>query len=155
MMNDSKWFIARVMMQRSNWKSGSPCSALDLIQLTQYATIKLPSEYLAHLNGSDGGFGALPVQPWHIQFWEASEVQALNEGYEVSANIPGFYAFASSGGGEMFAFDSRGKEPWPIVIIPFIPMVVNEAISVAPDFAAFRRMLGVSVDDGWNGFGSP
>jgi hypothetical protein len=65
-----------------------------------------------------------------------------NAGYKVSEFIPGFFGFGSNGGGELLAFDTRGSEPWPIVMIPFIPMDVNEARQIASSFDEFVFAIG-------------
>src|SRR5882724_10589519 len=105
------------MRHQGQWKSASPCSEEELEELWKAARIELPEDYLAYLRESDGGGGDIPVQPWLVWFWKVSEVGLNNEGYEVAMNVPGFYAFGTSGGGEMFAFDTRNGTPWPIVVI--------------------------------------
>jgi hypothetical protein len=74
--------------------------------------------------------------------WPAEEVVDYNQGYEVEMNIPGFFGFGSNGGGELFAFDTRQGKPWPVVMVPFIPMIADEAIVIADDFAEFVRAIG-------------
>lgn len=133
-------------MHRGEWTSSGPTCEEDIQELIRRAPIELPRQYLNFLKESDGAGGDIPVQPWFIYFWKASLVHEQNEGYEVALNVPGFYAFATSGGGEMFAFDARKSKPWPIVIIPFIGMQAEEALPVAPDFASFRKMFGLSSE---------
>jgi hypothetical protein len=130
-------------MQQGIWHSASPGDDRELDELVRRAPIELPAEYLAYLRKSDGGGGDIPDQPWVFFFWKANEVHSSNDGYEVGRNVPGFYAFGTSGGGEMFAFDARQRKPWPIVVVPFIPMDAKEAIQIAPDFASFRKMFGL------------
>jgi hypothetical protein len=147
-------------MHKGQWDLGSRCREEEIQKFLASAPIDLPGEYLAHLRESDGGGGDIPVQPWLVYFWKVNEILANNEGYKVALNVPGFFAFGTSGGGEMFAFDARQTRPWPIVIIPFIPMDANEAICLAPDFASFQKIFGYSVDDPvdeirLNGWGHP
>lgn len=131
-------------MNKGEWNSSGPCSQGDVQKLIRRAPIELPTEYLDFLREADCAGAELPVQPWYIYFWKASEVDEQNIGYEVRLNVPGFYAFGTSGGGEMFAFDTRQSKPWPVVIIPFIVMQAEEAIVVASDFATLRAMFGLS-----------
>jgi hypothetical protein len=133
-------------VQRGQWQNEPPCTDHDLQQLIRQAPVDLPEEYLAYLRRSNGGGGDIPVQPWLVYFWKALEVQRYNVDYQVAENVPGFYAFGTSGGGEMFAFDTRTDRPWPIVMIPFIVMDVADAVQVAPDFATFSKMLGYCDD---------
>jgi hypothetical protein len=133
-------------MQKGKWHKQTPCSEEELQALVGRATVQLPPEYVAYLRESNGGGGDIGVEPGWIEFWRAKEVPENNRGYEVQLAVPGFYAFGSDGDGEMFAFDTRAGKPWPIVMIPFIPMTADEAIKIAPDFATFRSYFQVRLD---------
>src|SRR4051794_8394425 len=109
-------------MTKGKWYAPGPCSEREIRELVRCAPVELPAEYLGFLSETNGAGGDLPVQPWWIVFWTAADVNENNIGYEVVLNVPGFYAFAASGGGEMFAFDARRTKPWPVVMIPFIGM---------------------------------
>jgi hypothetical protein len=49
--------------------------------------------------------------------------------------VPGFFAFGDAGGGEFFAFDTRGPRPWPVVSIPYVPMEASSAWSITSTFS--------------------
>lgn len=102
----------------------------------------LPSAYLAMLEESNGGEGDLGVDPGWITLWPAEDVLSNNASYCVAEALPGFLGFASNGGGELLAFDLRGGEPYPIVMIPFIPMEAAEAVQIASSFEELRQLLG-------------
>lgn len=123
------------------WHRGPP-AAPEAVSALAVAYPGLPTAYLDFLRGEDGSEGDLDVQPYWVQFWPAAEVAEHNEGYEVEMWIPGFLGFASSGGGELLAFDTRAQ-PWRVCTIPFIPMREEHAIEIAPDFASFTAHLGV------------
>jgi hypothetical protein len=57
--------------------------------------------------------------------------------YEVPQYAPGFFGFATSGGGEMFAISPAGE----IVCLPFIGMEPAVALLIAPSWSAFEGML--------------
>jgi SMI1 / KNR4 family (SUKH-1) len=134
-------------MAKGEWFAASPCSEQELQQLIESTSVALPAAYLAHMRESNGGYGDLGANPWYIQLWPAGEVLLANRDYEVETNVPGFFAFGSSGGGEMFALDLRHGQPWPVVMIPFIPMEAKYAKQVAPDFASFRALFGIRAGD--------
>lgn len=134
-------------MGKGEWHFKRPCSDEALRQLIYSAIVELPPEYLAYLRESNGGGGDISVEPGLLYLWEAEEVPRNNDGYEVHLNVPGFYAFGTSGGGEMFAFDARSSKPWPIVMIPFIPMCSDEAVQIAPDFATLRQHFGIPLEE--------
>jgi SMI1/KNR4 family protein SUKH-1 len=91
---------------------------------------------------SNGGEGDLGAEPGWIAFWPAEEVIALNDGYEVAQWLPGFFGIGSNGGGELIAFDTRGGEPYPVVMVPFDCMDVAEAVHIAASFESFRELIG-------------
>ena len=126
----------------AKWIRCEPASLDSIQHLVDSAALEFPEEYLAFLAYSNGGGGELGVNPGWFQLWPAEEVVDLNQGYEVEMNIPGFFGFGSNGGGELLAFDARQGRPWPIVMVPFIPMRVEEAIVIADDFAAFILAIG-------------
>lgn len=107
----------------------------------------LPDSYFDQLAASNGGEGDLGAAPGWICFWPAEEVIPFNEGYKVAELLPGFFGFASNGGGELIAFDMRGCDPFPVVMVPFIPMDACEAVQIAPSFDDLRRLVGMKADD--------
>lgn len=130
----------------SVWRRGAPADPAAVERLAvRYP--ELPSAYLAFLRVEDGSEGDLAVQPGWIQLWPAAEVEELNVGYEVSASLPGFLGFASNGGGELLAFDTR-TTPWRVCMVPFIPMDEAEAVKIATDFTALACDFGVPAPDG-------
>jgi hypothetical protein len=81
-----------------------------------------------------------------VVFWPAGEVVTANRDYEVSEFVPGLYGFGSNGGGELLAFDCRGGLPYPVVMVPFMPMEWAEAVQIAISFDEFRAKIGVRLE---------
>jgi hypothetical protein len=102
----------------------------------------LPQSYLAQLASSNGGEGSLGVEPGWISLWPAETVIAMNSRYSITDFLPGFFGFGSNGGGELFAFDARGAEPYPIVMVPFITMDPDDAVAIAHSFEELRTLIG-------------
>jgi len=127
----------------STWMPAPPAPEAVVSALRQTLGLDLPSDYLDFLRFSDGGCGDIPVDPWCFDsLWKASELAEFNRGYEVPIYCPGFFGIGSTGGGDMFAFDIRRAQPWPVVYIPFIGMEPDAALLVAPDFRSFVAMFG-------------
>jgi hypothetical protein len=125
----------------------TPASSDTIANLNSASPIKLPNEYLALLRFSNGGEGELGVGPGWFQIWPAEKVIEYNQDYEIAKNVPGFYGFGSNGGGELLAFDTRAGEPWKIVMVPFILMQQEDAVTIADNFGEFVRALGRVLDD--------
>ena len=79
----------------------------------------------------------LDTNPYLCEFWPQEELSKYNVEYEVPVYAPGYFGFATSGGGEMFALSPSGA----VVCLPFIGMEPAVALSVAPSWAAFEDML--------------
>jgi hypothetical protein len=126
----------------AKWDRKPPAEPEAIQRLIAGAGVDLPEEYLSLLRHSNGGEGELGVEPGWFQLWPTEEVLDLNRDYEVAEFAPGFFAFGSSGGGEILAFDLRGEKPWKVVMIPFIPMEPEEAIAIAEHFGAFVQSMG-------------
>ena len=124
------------------WDTKEPAKHESIKSLVANVGKDLPSEYLALLRYSDGGEGNLDIDPGWLQLWSSEEVLEHNRGYEIAENMPGFFGFGSSGGGELLAFDTRFGKPWKVVMIPFIPMSAKEAIVTAKDFEEFIQAIG-------------
>ena len=62
----------------------------------------------------------------------------LNPGYEIALCLPGFVGFGSNGAGELFAFAPSGE----VAMIPFTPMQIREAQTIAADFVQLAAWFG-------------
>jgi hypothetical protein len=114
--------------------------------LTASCDFALPEEYLSLLRYSNGGEGAMCIEPWYFQLCAAEEVVAYNQAYNVEEFLPGFFAIGSSGGGEMLAIRKRDGSPCPVYMVPFIIMAERDAVQIAPDFECFAMALGREID---------
>ena len=124
------------------WRPAPPAEKAALARLQEQAGVRLPIGYLDQLATSNGGEGDLAVEPRWISIWPAEEVVALNAGYRLAEFLPGFFGFGSNGGGELLALDTRGPEPFPVVMVPFIPMEAQEAKQIARSFDELRPLIG-------------
>ena len=82
----------------------------------------------------------LDASPYFCEFWSLDRLDTYNLEYEVPKYAPGFFGFATSGGGEMFAISPTGA----VVCLPFIGMAPSAALVLAPNWAAFVSQLRVA-----------
>ena len=131
------------------WDFAAGASEQTLRELRAGAPIGVPDSYFDFLRLTNGGEGSLGgVEPGWFMPWPAEEVLHNNLGYNVAEFLPGLFAFGSNGGGELFAFDLRETGKGSIVMVPFIPMELDEAIVVAASFDEFVTHVGVATDAG-------
>ena len=99
--------------------------------------VNLPIELLDYYSVGKPLNCELEANPYVCEFWPQMELSKFNDQYEVPLYAPGFFGFATSGGGEMFAFSPSGA----IVCLPFIGMEPAVATPIAPSWEAFEQML--------------
>lgn len=138
----------KTILKERNWHKEEPARQELVQDLIANAIPGLPSEYIAFLQYSNGGEGTLGINPGWFQLWAAEEVINFNKDYQIDKHLHGYFGFGSNGGSELFAFEINKGKPWNIVVIPFIPMETNEAITIANSFEDFIRAIGQEYD--WN-----
>ena len=134
-------------MSNGIWRPAPPASETALARLRDQAPARLPQSYFDQLAASNGGEGDLGIEPGWIAFWPAEKVLESNTAYSLAEFLPGLFGFGSNGGGELFAFDVRAQEPYPIVMVPFIPLEAREAVQIARSFQELRDFIGRSFQE--------
>ncbi len=135
--------VENVLKSRgSNWHSQGGASDEELSALQAAVSVSLPNEYLALLRASNGGDGELALAPLWLQLHSASEVADLQQSKFHKEEFPGLLFFASNGGLESIAFDTRAGEPWPIVMVDCIAGIESAEL-IATDITEFIDAIGV------------
>ena len=83
----------------------------------------------------------LDANPFLCEFWPQGELTIYNHEYQVPEYAPGYFGFATNGGGEMLAISPTGS----VVCLPFIGMEPSAATPIAPTWTAFVDMLRNAV----------
>jgi len=102
--------------------------------------MKAPQDFIAYLRSEAPKFGDLPSFPVYFQLWDEADLEQFNTEYQVPKWAPGFFGFGSDGGGEMFAFDEKGR----IFALPFVGMDPKEATFVCESWAEFVSRIVVA-----------
>ena len=97
----------------------------------------IPPEIAEYFHGKQPMVCEIPVNPWLCEFWELDELETFNIEYEVPTYAPGYFGFATSGGGEMFAISPTGK----VVCLPFIGMSPKDELIIAESWGDFCSIL--------------
>lgn len=119
--------------------SGQSGATQELVSTAERALgIQLPADYrdfLAQMNDGEGFVGG-----HYLILWKAEELAKLNADYQVHEYAPGLLMFASTGGGDGFAFDTRAN-PYRVVEVPFIGMSLEDAFFVADNFTRLLERM--------------
>jgi hypothetical protein len=125
----------------ARFDANPPANSSSIARCQASLGFPLPADYVEFLQRMDGGEGFIGKN--FLRAWPVDELIQSNEG--VDERAPGLFLFGSNGAGEAFAFDTRSSPP-PIVVVPFIGMEWDAAITLAPDFGAFLQHLYWSED---------
>jgi hypothetical protein len=101
----------------------------------------IPSELHEYHSSGASLSCELDAQPWRCEFWPIAQVETWNKEYAVPEFAPGYLGFATSGGGEMYAFSPQGA----IACLAFVGMSPREQLSVASSWSEFKGMLRNAV----------
>jgi hypothetical protein len=99
--------------------------------------LEVPAQIIEYYKTGKPLVCEIDVQPWLCEFWPVNELTKYNKDCEVEEYAPGYFGFATSGGGEMYAVSPRGS----IVCLAFIGMSPKEELPIAESWSAFERML--------------
>lgn len=103
----------------------------------------LPEDYKAFLLKHDGGEGFIGEH--YFVLWSSTELVAFNQDYQVQKLAPGLISFASTGGGEGFAFDMTSA-PYSVTQFPFIGLRREDALPVARSFTHLLERMSTESD---------
>jgi SMI1 / KNR4 family (SUKH-1) len=95
------------------------------------------SELKDYLSSNAPKICEIEKPPFFCEFWNLDDIERFNLEYEVLEYAPGYFGFATSGGGEMFAFDPAGQ----VVCLPFIGMEPTYALVIAKTWEDFVSLL--------------
>src|SRR5947209_724888 len=96
-----------------------------------------PPELLAYYKAGKPLICEIERNPFVCEFWPFDELQKWNAEYQISEFAPGYFGFATNGGGELYAIAPTGA----VVCLPFIGMEPEVAWELAPDWPQFEVQL--------------
>jgi cell wall assembly regulator SMI1 len=121
------------------WFRNEGASVAALQALADAVEVALPMEYLELLAFSNGGEGPLAA-PFHNLCLDDAESAAEPGRVELFKNLyPGWFVFGGDGGGELYAFDLTGEQPWPVIRFDGIDPE-GSVEDVAESFVSFMQL---------------
>ncbi len=78
----------------------------------------------------------------YIIFESIEGLEKLNRDLEFEKYVPGFYAFATDGGNELYAFDQNGS----VFMLPMIGLSVQHAIKITENWKEFENLIKISAN---------
>ena len=100
--------------------------------------VNLPTEYVEFMNSVDALWGETDYEfGGYFDLEPLEKIEQMNKDIEIETYAPGFVAFASDGGGEVFAFDKEGQ----IFLLPLVGMEPNKATKIAASWQEFKSHI--------------
>ena len=136
------------MNWRTQFYSLEPGASQEaLARLRAAAPAALPQKYFDLLHFANGGEWRLSAAPFRFALSPAEWIAGIYEAdhWKPNANnafLKGFVLIGTNGSGETVAFDIRGSEPWPVVLIDMDAEEDERVMPIAEDFDAFIDLFG-------------
>lgn len=123
----------------SKFRGNAPASVIEIARFEEESGLRLPKDYAAFLQRSNGGEGFIGPNAYII-LWRLDDLTEMNKAYQVAEYVLGFFIFGSDGGSEAYAFDMR-TSTMPIVSMPFVGIESRLARVMASTFDGFLECL--------------
>jgi len=129
---------SRIYQLLADFKKEDPLGESEFEELKSSLPINLDEGYLKFIKESNGGEGFVG-DGGYLSLWKMENLVDWNKDYEVPQNAPGYFFFASDGGGEAYAFNIKDGS---FVKFAFIGMlIVDEPVLLGSTFLEFLESL--------------
>jgi hypothetical protein len=122
----------------SSLHSGGVADENAIAAADQALSWAVPDEYREFVRMNDGAEGF--IGDTYVSLWRVAELAELNALARVAEFAPGFTAFGTDGGTELFGFDRRTATN-PVVAIPVVGLSWEYGRPLGGSFEAFLRKL--------------
>lgn len=107
-------------------------------QFEHEAPPNLPRTYLRFMQACNGARGRIPYDTGFLDLWPLERVIERNREHHIDRDLPGFFAFGTDGGDELYLFDLRKDDGAPVCSVSTKDL---EPGSVAPLTNSFSEFL--------------
>ncbi len=108
-----------------------------LKQFREHAPPNLPRTYVRFMEACDGARGKIPYDTGYIEIFPIQRVLDENRAHHVGETLPGFFAFGSDGGDELFVFDLRKDDGAPVCSVSAKTTAVSGIAPITNSFSEF------------------
>jgi hypothetical protein len=105
-------------------------------QFSEHAPPNLPRTYVRFMEACDRARGKIPYDTGYIEFFSLQNVLDENQ-QRIGESLPGFFAFGTDGGDELYVFDLRKEDGAPVCSVSAKTAKVSEVSSIVNSFSEF------------------
>jgi hypothetical protein len=106
-------------------------------QFQEHAPPNLPRTYVRFLEACDAARGKIPYETGYIEFFSLARVLDENRTHKIAQSLPGFFAFGSDGGDELYLFDLRKDDGAPVCSVSAKTASVSSVAPITNSFSEF------------------
>ena len=106
-------------------------------QFQEHAPANLPRTYVRFLAACGSARGRIPYDTGYIEFFAVESVLDQNRKHHVSESLPGFFAFGSDGGDDLYVFDLRKEDGAPVCCVSAKAASVAAVSTITNSFSEF------------------
>jgi len=106
-------------------------------QFYEHAPANLPRTYVRFMEACDHARGKIPYDTGYIEFFPLKSVLDENRAHRIGESLPGFFAFGSDGGDELYVFDLRKEDGAPVCSVSAKSANVSGVSSLTNSFSEF------------------
>jgi hypothetical protein len=115
-----------------------PAETSKLAQTVLELDFEFPVDYIGFMEECNGGEGFVGDNNY-LSIWRIEDLVSWNKLYDVELYAPGYFIFASDGGGTAYAFDKIGG---CIVSFQLTGMLISDTpLILGSDFISFLEYL--------------
>lgn len=108
-----------------------------LKQFSEHAPPNLPRTYMRFMEACDHARGKIPYDTGYIEFFPLENVLSENRAHHLDESLPGFFAFGSDGGDELYVFDLRKEDGAPVCSVSAKSASVSGVSNLTNSFSEF------------------
>jgi hypothetical protein len=114
-------------------------------QFREHAPPNLPRTYVRFLEACDAARGKIPYETGYIEFFSVERVLDENRASHVAESLPGFFAFGSDGGDELYVFDLRKEDGAPVCSVSAKAGSISTVSPITNSFSEFLEGIVMMV----------
>ena len=110
---------------------------VNVKQFWEHAPPNLPRTYVRFMEACDHARGKIPYDTGYIEFFPIERVLDENRAHKIDESLPGFFAFGSDGGDELYVFDLRKDDGAPVCSVSSKTATVTGVAAITNSFSEF------------------
>ena len=97
------------------------------------------------MEACNGARGKIPYDTGYIEFFSVERVLDENRASHVAESLPGFFAFGSDGGDELYVFDLRKEDGAPVCSVSAKAGSISTVSPITNSFSEFLEGIVMMV----------